>query len=69
MKTVLIALLVIWTVAAGVPAAAVVEQEPVITVSERDGLYSINAQFRVPQTGAVAMAVLTDYDAIPRFMP
>jgi ribosome-associated toxin RatA of RatAB toxin-antitoxin module len=40
-----------------------------VTVTESDGLYTIAARFTVPVTPAVVLAVLTDYDAIPRFLP
>lgn len=41
----------------------------VVRVSERDGVYSVSARFRVPQPLRVVRAVLTDYESIPRFMP
>ena len=50
------------TPAAGPPRAPV-------TVRERDGVYSVAATFRVPHSAAIARAVLTDYEHIPRFMP
>jgi ribosome-associated toxin RatA of RatAB toxin-antitoxin module len=40
-----------------------------VTVQERDGVYRVEARFAVPYSGALAFAVLTDYEQIPRFMP
>jgi ribosome-associated toxin RatA of RatAB toxin-antitoxin module len=33
------------------------------------GVYSVTARFRVPDSPAIAHAVLTDYEEIPRFLP
>jgi len=43
--------------------------QPAVTVREERGLYSVTARFLVPQAPALALAVLTDYEQIPRFMP
>jgi hypothetical protein len=61
-------------VAAGWLAAPLraADDEPVrqaVTVQEAAGVYSVRAQFQVPQPPAVALAVLTDYARIPQFMP
>jgi ribosome-associated toxin RatA of RatAB toxin-antitoxin module len=40
-----------------------------VTVREERGVYNVTATFEVPQAPAVALAVLTDYEEIPRFMP
>jgi ribosome-associated toxin RatA of RatAB toxin-antitoxin module len=40
-----------------------------VTVTETGGVYQVEARFVVLQPGAVAAAVLTDYETIPRFMP
>lgn len=40
-----------------------------VIVLEANGVYHVTAQFDVPQAPAIALAVLTDYDGIPRFMP
>jgi carbon monoxide dehydrogenase subunit G len=40
-----------------------------VSVTEHDGLYTVTARFQVPQPPAIALAVLTDYEQIPRFMP
>ncbi|MEO5894110.1 MAG: SRPBCC family protein, partial [Vicinamibacterales bacterium] len=50
-------------VAAGPPDA------PVVQVSEARGLYSVAARFTVTEMPADVLAVLTDYEQIPRFMP
>jgi len=42
---------------------------PQVTVHEAQGIYSVTARFEVPQTASVALAVLSDYEQIPRFMP
>ena len=43
--------------------------QPAVTVREARGIYSVTARFQVPQSPALALAVLTDYAQIPRFMP
>lgn len=46
------------------------EQElPAISVAEDGGHYTVTARFVVPEPAAIAREVLTDYPAIPRFMP
>jgi hypothetical protein len=52
-----------------VAAAEQAPSEPVVTVQEERGVYSVRARFQVPQSTAVALGVLTDYENIPRFMP
>jgi ribosome-associated toxin RatA of RatAB toxin-antitoxin module len=42
---------------------------PAVTVREERGVYLVAARFQVPQSPALALAVLTDYEQIPRFMP
>jgi hypothetical protein len=50
--------------------AATESQSPaIVTVQEESGVYSVSARFHVPQSAAVALGVLTDYEGIPRFMP
>jgi hypothetical protein len=53
------------------PFAATVDSErrPTITVREEQGVYSVAARFHVMQPPPAVLAVLTDYEAIPRFMP
>ena len=45
------------------------DPEPQVAVNESSGVYSVRAQFEVPQPAATALTVLTDYEQIPRFMP
>jgi ribosome-associated toxin RatA of RatAB toxin-antitoxin module len=40
-----------------------------VTVRKDGEVYRVSASFATPQAVAVARAVLTDYEAIPRFMP
>jgi hypothetical protein len=42
---------------------------PEIAVTEEEGVYRVRARFDVPQSPDVALAVLKDYERIPRFMP
>jgi len=42
---------------------------PEVVVTEHGGLYTVAARFQVRQPPAIALAVLTDYERIPRFMP
>jgi ribosome-associated toxin RatA of RatAB toxin-antitoxin module len=42
---------------------------PEVTVREAQGTYSVTARFDVPQAPDLALAVLSDYEQIPRFMP
>jgi ribosome-associated toxin RatA of RatAB toxin-antitoxin module len=42
---------------------------PDVTVREAGGVYTVTARFHVAQGCAVALAVLTDYEQIPNFMP
>jgi ribosome-associated toxin RatA of RatAB toxin-antitoxin module len=62
-----VALIVCSTLA--LSAAANPQSDPVVTVSENDGMYSVAATFTVPQGASFALAALTDYSHIPRFMP
>ena len=43
--------------------------QPTVTVREEAGVYSVAARFAVPEQPAIALAVLTDYERIPQFMP
>ncbi len=66
----LLALPVVWIVA--LPALALAGNgvsQPQVSVREQAGLYSVQAQFDVPQSVSAVLAVLTDYEDIPRFMP
>ena len=42
---------------------------PTVTVRQDRGVYLVTARFQVPQAPALALAVLTDYEQIPQFMP
>jgi hypothetical protein len=42
---------------------------PRVTVNEDRGVYSVTAQFEVSQAPSIALAVLTDYERLPQFMP
>ena len=60
-------------VAALIPSSAAAAADgggaqPDVTVREERGIYSVKARFHVPQAPAIAFAVLTDYEHIPRFM-
>src|SRR6266487_6619464 len=54
---------------AGLKATPDAPSERIVTVHEDHGVYSVAARFQVPQSPALALAVLTDYEQIPRFMP
>ena len=45
------------------------EPQPKVSVREERGVYSVTARFQVPAPSEVVLAVLTDYEGIPRFMP
>jgi hypothetical protein len=55
-------------IAGSTPAGGDSEPEAQVTVHEQEGVYSVTARFQVPQPPRVALAVLTDYAEIPRFM-
>lgn len=40
-----------------------------VDVSENDGVYRVTATFAVNESPAAVMAVLTDYERIPKFVP
>jgi carbon monoxide dehydrogenase subunit G len=65
-RALLTGILIVTTVVAPAVAASI---KPPVTVNERDGAYSVTATFTVEQPASVAVAVLTDYDNISRFMP
>ena len=45
------------------------QSAPDVSVREERGVYFVSAQFEVAQPPSVALAVLTSYEQIPRFMP
>jgi ribosome-associated toxin RatA of RatAB toxin-antitoxin module len=53
----------------GIAAAASEDASRHVTVTEDRGVYSVKAAFISPQPLDVVFAVLTDYAAIPKFMP
>jgi carbon monoxide dehydrogenase subunit G len=56
-------------VVALVLAVAETGPAPTVTVREERGVYSVSARFHVAAPPAAALAVLTDYENIPRFLP
>ena len=62
--------LAVWVLcSAGLLATGDPQDDPEVVVSESHGVYAVTATFTVPQKAASALATLTDYPAIPRFMP
>jgi hypothetical protein len=55
-------------IAAALPSAAQ-SLDPAPVVREDHGVYSVTARFSVVGSTAIALATLTDYGNIPRFMP
>ena len=55
--------------AVALPATALPQNDPPVTVTEYDGVYTVAATFTVLQAASFAIATLTDYGQIPRFMP
>lgn len=55
--------------AAAVPAMAMPQNDPPVTVTEDKGVYTVAATFTVSEASSFALAALTDYAQIPRFMP
>jgi ribosome-associated toxin RatA of RatAB toxin-antitoxin module len=53
--------------ASSVSASPATGPEP--TVRAADGLYTVTAEFNVAEPATIAIAALTDYENIPRFMP
>ena len=52
------------------PAHATAQQtSPALSVHEQQGVFTVVARFLVDQPPSTALAVLTDYEHIPRFMP
>jgi hypothetical protein len=53
-----------------IPAAgAVAQNDATVTAREHAGVYGVTATSDVPQPAELTMATLTDYPAIPRYMP
>lgn len=66
-RRLLAALAIVAAASAGVVAASDTDQR--IAVQEDGGVYTVSATFAVPQSPAVVLMVLSDYERIPRFMP
>lgn len=49
--------------------AAAPAGEPKVDVTEANGVYRVSAEFVVAEPAATVVAVLTDFERIPRFMP
>lgn len=65
---------VVLMVAGAIPIAQLKARDdpqslPTVSVREQRGVYLVTARFQVPQAQALALAVLTDYEQIPQFMP
>jgi carbon monoxide dehydrogenase subunit G len=56
-------------VLAALMARAAPAAQPIVSVQERGGVYTVAARFDVPQPPEVVREVLTDYPSIPRFVP
>jgi carbon monoxide dehydrogenase subunit G len=68
----LLAIMVVELGAPGLPVRPAADDSPaasLVTVREDRGVYRVTARFHVPQAGATVLAVLTDYEQIPTFMP
>jgi carbon monoxide dehydrogenase subunit G len=61
--------IMVWIVCLAIRVAASELPEPQVSVREDNGVYVVAATFGVVQPQATAVAVLTDYEQIPRFMP
>ena len=61
----------LWIVLPGAQLSATAADpgSPQVSVLEVRGTYSVLARFDVPQDTGAALAVLSDYEQIPRFMP
>jgi hypothetical protein len=69
-KTLALAFVGVFLVAGPAAAAGPADHNlPIVSVREGRGVYTVEAQFEVPQSPAVVRTVLTDYAQIPRFMP
>jgi carbon monoxide dehydrogenase subunit G len=55
--------------AASAAVASASEQIPAVEVTEAGGLYRVTATFTIDEPPRAALAALTDYPGIPRFMP
>ena len=67
MRTTTFLLLVL--LATALPGTAQTAAHGGVIVHEAEGLYRVAARFTVPAAPDAVLAVLTDYENIPRFMP
>lgn len=58
-----------WLVTLSAGLLLAVPAEPRVDVAEAGGLYHVTAAFAVSETAESVMAVLTDFERIPKFMP
>ena len=58
-----------WVVCAAAGLSATAPSDAQVMVREDGGVYTVAAAFVVPEPASVVVAVLTDYEEIPRFMP
>ncbi|MGH9308441.1 MAG: SRPBCC family protein, partial [Vicinamibacterales bacterium] len=66
-----VAAMVVVTIGQSGAFAAAAGEQPSeqVTVHEDQGSYRVEARFSVPQPAAAALAVLKDYEQIPKFLP
>lgn len=69
MRALVVSLLLVGVAGAATPTMHPGGDDPVPRVVEKDGLYEVSATFVVAQPAGIVMAVLTDYERIPEFMP
>lgn len=50
-------------------ASATIDTTPVVSIGRQRDAYTVDARFDVRHPAALALEVLTDYEAIPRYMP
>src|SRR5690349_21730035 len=56
-------------IVAAIGAAGSAADEPPVNVTESNGVYRVTAMFSVPQPPTAAIAVLTDFERIPEYVP
>jgi ribosome-associated toxin RatA of RatAB toxin-antitoxin module len=61
----------LWVALPGAHVAATADPapSPEVRVQGNRGTYTVTARFEVPQSPDIVLAVLSDYEQIPRFMP
>jgi ribosome-associated toxin RatA of RatAB toxin-antitoxin module len=63
------AVAVLTVLSGSVAASGDPDLTPQVSVREERGTYTVTARFDIPQASAAALAVLSDYERIPQFMP